>query len=99
MKYTTGLTLIPDHTRAGVIRYIEQGIRPGSFLEGVFANDLIKTATHAMPDSLVSLRDYAIFIYNYAPDECYGSREKLEAWIAAGGLRGRHGNDEIQSKD
>lgn len=32
---------VPAHTRGGIVRYIDEGIPPGSFLTAIICNDLV----------------------------------------------------------
>lgn len=40
-------TRLPVHIRGGAKRYIEHGVRPGSFLTAVIRNDLIHAMRYA----------------------------------------------------
>ena len=46
---------IPSHLVDGLLRFIHQKIRPGSFLVGILANDLHTTISHAHPT--ISIKD------------------------------------------
>ena len=81
-----GIALIPLHCRAGIIRYIEEHIPPGSFLTAVLSNDLIRAVRAADAANYAALRDYVRFLTFHAPGDCWGSPEKFKAWVA---LRGR----------
>jgi len=89
-SYTAGppadWSLIPDYMIGGLRRYIEQGIEPGHFLSALFSNDLRQTFEQADEVNSRAVGDYVMFLYNYAPAPCWGSRQKFEAWIARGGL-------------
>ena len=72
---------IPQHNRAGLKRYIEHGIKPGSFLEAVLCNDLLDAVRWADHDNRQALPAYVFFLLRYAPTACYGSRHNYEVWI------------------
>lgn len=76
-----------SHARR-VQRYIEKGIRPGEFLCAVISNDLKNSVGLADFINKERLPDYVTFFYSYAPAQCWGSPEKMEAWIKSGGLKG-----------
>ena len=73
---------IPAYMMPGLLRYIEQGILPGSFLQAVLRNDFREAVTHADDLNLLNLRAYSVYLYNEAPGVCYGSPEKVAAWVA-----------------
>ena len=77
---------IPEHCREGVKRYIENGIPFGGFLQAVFSNNLMRTFEEADGINIERIKDYASFLYNEAPIQSWGSKEKMEAWIESGGL-------------
>jgi hypothetical protein len=79
-------SLIPGHMIGGMRRYIECGIRPGDFLTAVLSNDLMEACGRADYANRHCLFNYATFLYNYAPRECFGSPERVDAWIERKGL-------------
>ena len=78
--------LIPEHMRSGVQRYIEFGIKPGSFLTSMIENDLRGAVENADAENAHALRGYVQFFYSYGPAECWGSPEKMKKWVVQGGL-------------
>ena len=76
-------TLLPLHIRDGVKRYIEHGARPGHFLTAVIRNNLSETVGRADDVNLGRLHDIVSFFYNEAPGPCWGSPEKMAAWMKA----------------
>jgi hypothetical protein len=84
-----GLALIPQHCRTGMHDYIMDGRRPGDFLQAVLRNDFMDAVCRADADNRFSLIGYAHLLHNYAPDESYGSRTRVDAWVGHGGWRGR----------
>lgn len=81
-------SVIPGYMRAGVTEYVMRGVEPGGFIMAVFCNDLMEAAGRADHYNLASLGGWATFLYNFTPRGCWGSPEKVEAWIKAGGLYG-----------
>lgn len=75
-------SLLPEHLRAGVKRYIEHRIIPGSFLVAVITNDLRKAVFAADSESLESLPDIVRWFHNEAPGRCWGSAESMAKWTA-----------------
>lgn len=72
--------MIPEHLRAGVERYVDQGIPPGHFLTAVIESDLFEAFGRGDQESINRLHSLVMWFYNYAPSACWGSREKRFAW-------------------
>ncbi|MEL6375165.1 MAG: hypothetical protein AAFR04_14495 [Pseudomonadota bacterium] len=68
--------------------YIEHGTPTNHFLTALLSNDLLATFGRADARSKAAIDDYVLWLRSYAPGHCYGSAERVEAWIAQGGLRG-----------
>lgn len=82
-------SLVPSHIQPGLQDYIEYGIPPGSFLEAVITNNLLESFARADEINAKRVGDIVKFMYQFAPLECWGSREAMEKWIKDGGLRGK----------
>lgn len=84
---------LPEGSRGGMRRYVEQGIEPGGFLLAVLQNNQEEAFGRADIENMERMADYAVFLYNYAPRECWGSKEIVEAWMknkrSAAGERGK----------
>ena len=91
--YRNGLWRIPEHMHEAITEWIETArIEPrlmGSFLRAVLTNDLMGAFGHADEENAASMRAWVMFLYNDAPQPCFGSIEKLQAWHERGGLQGR----------
>lgn len=72
---------IPEYMMAGLLRYIEHGIPPGSFLEAVLENDLKAAVGRADDINMRNIPAYIGYLYNEAPRGCWGSPKIVEAWI------------------
>lgn len=81
-NYIANLHMLPAHMRGGMQRWIEHGhaSMPGSFLSAVLSNDLMEALSRADIENARSLPQYATYLFNYAPWDCYGSPEKFKAW-------------------
>ncbi|TMJ05799.1 MAG: hypothetical protein E6G97_02000 [Alphaproteobacteria bacterium] len=79
-------SLVPEHCRDGLRRYLEHGKVPGHFLTALLRNDLRETCARADHVNLQRLGDYVKFLYNFAPRDSWGSPENFDAWVARGGL-------------
>ena len=73
--------LVPKHIHGGILRYIHEGIEPGDFLYSIITNDLRGSFGRADHINKPRIGDILMFFYNYAPGICWGSPEKVEAWI------------------
>lgn len=74
--------LIPDHMHDALRSYLEMGLLPGSFLTAVLENDLKGAFGAADHINASRLKDYVSFLSNFAPSSCWGSPEKVAAWVA-----------------
>ena len=81
--------LIPAHMRQSLIRWVGLGIYPGGFLTAVLENDLFGAYRKADDINSRCIRDYIIFLHNYAPSNCFGSYERAERWAESGGMIGQ----------
>lgn len=73
--------LIPEYMRESVRAYIFEGQPVGHFLTAFLSNDLKETFGRADTENRLCIHDYITFFYNYAPSPCWGSPEKVRAWI------------------
>ena len=72
---------LPEHMQGGMRLYMEEGIEPGSFLMAVLENNLIEAFGRADNINRDRLFDFCQFLYNEAPNQCFGSPEKVKLWI------------------
>lgn len=79
-EYLTKLDMLPDYMRGGMKRWIEDAIPPGDFLYALLSNDLRGTFERADSTNETMVRTYLVYLYNYAPRGCWGSKENVEAW-------------------
>ena len=74
---------IPERMMGGLLRYINNRIPPGDFLSAVLCNDLREACGMADDENLENIPAYIGYLYNEAPAPCWGSREKVQAWLEA----------------
>jgi hypothetical protein len=72
---------IPDHTQHALIRYIDDHIAPGHFLQAVLRNDLFEAMAHADIYNRLAMGDICKFIYNHAPSAAWGDAIAVSEWI------------------
>jgi hypothetical protein len=79
----------------GLLRYIEYGIQPGSFLTAVLEDTLVRAAVCADDRNQRLLLDWATVMYNDVPQDARGSRENVTQWMEHNGFRGliENGNE------
>lgn len=85
-EFEIGVRRLPFHMRSAVLRYIERGIEPASFLRAIFENDFVHAACNADLEDPNALLAYATFLFCDAPIECWVNAGKVDSWIAMGGL-------------
>lgn len=79
---------VPTEVYHSLRRFIDDGIRTGSFLHAVLCNDLTEAALRADSDNIEALGRIARYVWEAVPALARGNEEKVEAWIAKGGARG-----------
>lgn len=77
---------LPEHMRAGVRGYIEEGGHIGGFLTALFSNDLVGTYGKADGANREAISIWVDFLHWEAPSTCWGSIEKVTKWQKSGGL-------------
>ena len=85
MQYEFRGFYIPERMMRGIKRYVEQGIRPGSFLTAVICNDLQGAVGKADDENLRNIYAYTAYFYNEVPESCWGTPQKMKDWIKKGG--------------
>lgn len=73
---------VPEHLHGGLIRYLTSGIPPGHFLTAVLENNLAESFSRADENSRAGLFNLVRFLYNDVPSTAWGSRAKVDAWMA-----------------
>lgn len=80
--YLTKLDTLPEHMRYGMQAWIEHGrdSHPGSFLTAILSNDFMGAIGRADEENIRALRNYAVYLYSYAPAGCFGSVQNFLSW-------------------
>ena len=74
---------IPDHLHGGLMRYVLQGIRPGGFLSACIALKVEEAVQRAADEPTKrSIPKITTWLLTEAPEECVGTQELMDAWIA-----------------
>jgi hypothetical protein len=72
---------INDYTGSAIDRYINDHLPPGGFLSAVICNDLKEAVSHADDFNMRNIPAIVAYFYNNAPGNCWGSKERMEAWL------------------
>ena len=73
---------LPEHLRDGVRRYMDSGVRPGSFLCAVISNDLVLAFRLADDGlTLTALQSITRWFIWHAPQGSFGSASEMDTWI------------------
>lgn len=83
---------VPGHMHGGIMRYVNHG-EPnlGGFLEAFLDNDLKQAFARADTQNAHNMIHIVSWFWNEAPAECWGGKERRQAWQAKGGAMGREG--------
>lgn len=79
---------IPPLLKSGLIRYRDNGLPTGDFLQAVLSNDLIMTILRADPDSIKALPEILWWLKRFMPSEAWGSPQAYADWIRGDGTQG-----------
>jgi hypothetical protein len=72
---------VRDDIREAILRYVEHRILPGDFLYAVLTNDLRGAFGRADSYNRASLFQIVQFCHCEIPASCWGSVEKVSAWV------------------
>jgi hypothetical protein len=82
LQFTGTYAQIPERMQEALKRYIYDNLKPGDFLTAVLRNNLRDAVGKADDDNLPLLPLYVRWLYNFAPGNCWGSPENVDAWLA-----------------
>lgn len=72
--------IIPPHMKGAAELYLLHGVRPGSFLEAVLANDLADAVARADRQNREALGAWADWCIWCLPSRAWGSRDAVAEW-------------------
>jgi hypothetical protein len=81
----------PPHLWDGFKRYVVHGIRPGSFLYAFLVGDFHEMCRRGGQSGVEEIWPAVMYLHNSVPVGCFGSVQKVEAWLTLGGLEGMEG--------
>jgi hypothetical protein len=71
-----------DHLIPGIQRYVDMHIETGAFLRAVLENDLRgASARGADMETCRALSELVVYLELNVPEQCWGSPEKVKAWL------------------
>jgi hypothetical protein len=73
--------VIPAHTLIAIQNYIERKLPPGDFLYAVLSNNLKEAYRTADDRNRSAIEEIVRYLCNYAPATCWGSKERVYAWL------------------
>ena len=76
---------IPERMQGGLIRYFNNRIQPGHFLEAVLSNDLMEAFSRADKENAACMKSYIMWLYNEPPGRPngWGSPEAVSEWLSS----------------
>lgn len=85
--------LIPLPTLNAIYSYVNEGQDGGHFLDAVLTNDLLGAFNRADTDNRTALFETLRLLWNFAPADCWGTKEKVKIWC-----RGRQTTEKRKEK-
>ncbi len=81
---------VPERYRHKLVRYVLHGEVPDDLIVALLSGHLVRTLDIARDEklSLSALRGLAHFISAHTPARCNGSAQRVDQWIADGGMTG-----------
>lgn len=80
--------IVNNHCANGALEYVIFGMPQGHFLTYLFENNLVRAFGQADSSNAAHMQQWAMWLFNSAPSECWGSEEKALDWQSRGGLVG-----------
>ena len=72
---------IPKRMQDALLRYVDDGVESGSFLQAVVENNLRDAIGNADSENLPLLHLYVSWFYNIAPAGCWGGVKQRATWL------------------
>lgn len=63
-----------------LMRYLEHGIMPGSFLTAILGNKLVEALGRADEENLQNIPAYGCYLYNEMPENAWGNEDLVAKW-------------------
>ena len=85
--------MIKESIIRGIRRYADEHCPTGGFLRAVLSNDLRESCFRADDNNVVDLVEIVKYCHWEIPSNCWGSPEKVEAWLEKRPLRATESDD------
>lgn len=72
---------LPAAMREPARAYVEDHQPVGGFLTAVLSNSLVDAFGRADDENRMFMAEWALWLWNDIPGKCWGSPEKVEAWL------------------
>ena len=79
---------LPENFREAVRCYVAYGVTPGNTLYAILTNNLLDTVCRLQPDLLAQIEEITLWFHWEVPSRCWGSPDKVKAWIGHQGCWG-----------
>lgn len=66
---------------ASIMRYVNDGVPTGGFLNAMLENNLVETFGRADTESTLAIPRLINLLYNDVPSTCWGSPKKVAKWF------------------
>jgi hypothetical protein len=73
--------VVPERIKLAIDSYVEYGTDDDRFVTAVLENNLSAAVACADHIAMSNLYDIVSYVYCKVPSICYGSRERVDAWI------------------
>ena len=71
---------LPDYMKPGVLRWVIDGVPPGSFLTALFQNNLHYAVMKSDQTNYERLFGWVLFVHYNVPSKCHGSADVMSNW-------------------
>lgn len=88
-RRSTAHTRLPLHMIPGLARWVLWAVPPGNFLQQLLLNRFAHAVFAADDHNREHLLQWAQFLYNDLPSDCWGGEAEIFAWSQKGGELGR----------
>jgi hypothetical protein len=75
------MTMIRPDIISSLERYVQHRIEPDGFLRACLENNLCEALGRADMENRHNIFEIVQYLYNDIPNTCWGSREKVKAWL------------------